>query len=180
MSDTAIFLRGINLGGRRVKSAELAAPFRDAGFARVRTYQASGNVVIDTPDLDPAVLESRVEDAIATSLGFEADAFARSLSSLAELVQLDPIGRGEADGFTPYVIFLKTRPEPDRLEALAALGTDDDRFPSLDREVVWLRRGRLSDSTVEQRHLERALGGAPNTMRKITTLRRMVARFGEE
>lgn len=178
MSRVAIFLRGINLGRRRLTKDELMRPFEDAGFAGVDTFIASGNVVIDDPDLDPGELEARVEGAVAKSFGFEADAFARTLEELRELVEREQISNAEADGFTPHAIFLKHAPGGEVGSALRELEGDDDRFPVLGREVVWLRRGRLTDSTIQTRHLEKALGGAPNTMRKVTTLRRMVAKYG--
>jgi uncharacterized protein (DUF1697 family) len=175
----ALFLRGINLGRRRLKKDELMRPFEDEGFAGVQTFIASGNVVIDDPGMAADELEERVEAAVRRAFGFEADTFARSLDALRELVVDDAVSVAVDEGLTPHVILLKGAPKDDAIEALRQLETGDDRFPVLGREVLWLRRGRLSDSTVEPRHLERALGGAPNTMRKVTTLERMVAKFGK-
>lgn len=178
----AVFLRGINLGRRRVKNDELAAAFLKAEFTGVETYQASGNVVIDgsgeAAPGDLAALEARTEEAVHRELGFEADAFVRTLDALAALVEHDKLVRGEAEGLTPHVIFLKAAPEPAAVDALQELWGPDDQFPILGCEVVWLRRGRLTDSEIQTRHLEKALGGVPSTMRKVTTLRRMVRRFG--
>ena len=39
----AAFLRGINVGGHRVKNTELRALFEAMGFADVHTFRASGN-----------------------------------------------------------------------------------------------------------------------------------------
>lgn len=183
MSTTAIFLRGINLGRRRVTNEELKKPFVDAGFGGVHTFLASGNIVLDglnglESEVPGFELEARVEQLVRQSLGFEANAFARSLPGLAELLGARVITDGEEAGFTPHVIFLKAAPNGAVVQALNALETPDDHFPVLDRQVIWLRRGGLSDSKVEQRHLEKALGWVPNTMRKVTTLRRMVGRFG--
>ena len=179
MMRTAIFLRGINLGRRRVVKDELVRPFVEAGFEGVETFIASGNIVIDDPGLDPDALEARVEAAVHDAFGFQADAFARSLDALAKLAGTEILATAESDGFTPHAIFLKSVPGTQVTAALAELETEDDRFPVLGREVLWLRRGRLTDSAVESRHLERALARAPNTMRKVTTLRRMIAKFGD-
>jgi uncharacterized protein (DUF1697 family) len=174
----ALFLRGINLGRRRLKKDELMRPFETEGFEGVQTFIASGNVVIDDPGMAADALEERVEAAVRRAFGFEADAFARSFDALEKLVDDDVVSAAEAAGLTPHAILLKGAPGGDVVAALGQLETADDRFPVLGREVLWLRRGRLTDSTVEPRHLERALGGAPNTMRKVTTLERMVAKFG--
>jgi uncharacterized protein (DUF1697 family) len=179
MARIAIFLRGINLGRRRLTKEELKRPFADAGFTGVDTFIASGNVVIDDPGLEAGELEARVEAEVHRAFGFEADAFARHVEELGELVSKDEVSAAEEEGFTPHAIFLKEVPSREAREALQGLQTEDDRFPVLGREVLWLRRGRLTDSAVEPRHLEKALGGVPNTMRKVTTLRRMAAKFGE-
>ena len=47
------------------------------------------------------------------------------------------------------------------------------------REVIYLRRGRLGDSSIETRDLEGALGSG-YTRRKLTTVERLVDRFAEE
>jgi uncharacterized protein (DUF1697 family) len=42
------FLRAINVGGRFIKMAELAAHFESLGLADVSTYINSGNVLFST------------------------------------------------------------------------------------------------------------------------------------
>jgi len=59
------------------------------------------------------------------------------------------------------------------------LETPDDKFHVLGREVVWFRRGGLSESSITAHDLEKALGGRKNTMRKLNTIQRIVAKFGE-
>ena len=39
------FLRGMNLGNRRLKNEELRGEFEALGFAEVATFRASGNVI---------------------------------------------------------------------------------------------------------------------------------------
>ena len=41
------FVRGINVGGKTVKMAELKKMFESLGFSGVSTYKASGNVIFD-------------------------------------------------------------------------------------------------------------------------------------
>src|SRR5690606_6046012 len=47
MTRYAAFLRGVNLGKRTVKSAELKAAFEALGYENVKTLLASGNVLFD-------------------------------------------------------------------------------------------------------------------------------------
>lgn len=175
------FLRGINLGGRRPKMAELRSHFEELGFENVATYIASGNVVFDLPDPDPEGLEARIERHLEGALGYEVDTFIRSLERLREIAGLDAIEEAREEGFTPHVIFLRDRADDAMVQGMESIQTPDDRFPVLERgrEVLWLRRGGLSETTIDQRDLGRALGGASVTMRNANTVQRIVAKFGE-
>src|SRR5690625_3373583 len=44
----AVLLRGVNIGGRKVKSAELKNSFSRAGFENSKTVLATGNVIIES------------------------------------------------------------------------------------------------------------------------------------
>lgn len=55
MSTMILLLRGVNVGGhRKVPMAELRALCGEIGFANVRTYLASGNVIADVPAIGRA------------------------------------------------------------------------------------------------------------------------------
>ena len=45
MERCVAFLRGMNLGGRRIKNEQLRAEFEALGYADVGTFRASGNVL---------------------------------------------------------------------------------------------------------------------------------------
>jgi hypothetical protein len=44
-----VFLRAINVGGRRIKMDHLRRLFEALGFFNVKTFTASGNVIFDSP-----------------------------------------------------------------------------------------------------------------------------------
>ncbi|MFW5947699.1 MAG: DUF1697 domain-containing protein [Gemmatimonadota bacterium] len=178
MPRLAAFLRGINLGNRRLTMDELAATFVDFGVENVATYQAAGNVVFDAHAPDPAALEARIETHLASALGYPVDTFLRPLAGLASLPVLDGVEAARAEGFKPHVIFLKQPVDDDAAAALGALETPDDRFRALGREVLWLRRGRLSDGPISTDDVKRALGRRTTTMRTLGTVLRLVAKFG--
>lgn len=176
--DHAAFLRGINLGNRRPKMAELRDHFEAMGFDDVATFLASGNVLFHHDGSDRAALEAEIESNLEAALGYDVATFVRPLPELATLVERDVVTGATEEGFTPHVVFLRQPPEADARESLRGLETPDDRFPVLGHEVLWLRRGRMTDSTIKNRDIERALGGADNTMRNVNTIRRIVEKFG--
>lgn len=178
MTRYVAFLRGINLGKRRVKMADLRRHVEALGFEGVGTFIASGNVIFDHEDADPSRLEARIETHLEEALGFFTDTMIRPIEAVAGLTELEMVEEAEADDFTPFVTFAKSALDTDVERAFRSLETPDDRFHVLDREVLWLRRGRLTDSAIKTNDLEKAFGGVANTRRKIGTLRRLVEKFG--
>ncbi|HEX5989458.1 MAG TPA: DUF1697 domain-containing protein [Solirubrobacterales bacterium] len=78
------FLRGMNLGNRRIKNDELRRHFEAVGFEGVATFRASGNVIFATPKREAETkLASRVESELDERLGYDVPVFLRSAEELA-------------------------------------------------------------------------------------------------
>lgn len=172
----AAFLRGLNLGRRRLRMTDLRRHVEALGFRNVETFIASGNLVFDSDGTTEEELERRIERGLRESLGYDVDTFVRGLDELQRIASAPEIAALN-DDWTPHVIFLKFPLDRTAAEGLSALETPDDRFPVLGREILWLRRGRLSDSAVAGRDLARAVGGATSTMRNLNTIERIVEKF---
>jgi uncharacterized protein (DUF1697 family) len=130
-----LLLRGINLGPhKRVAMPELRALLTDAGFEDVRTYVASGNVVL-TSGMEGDKLASRSEELIAERFGFEVDVIVRSRDELAEVVRLNPLA-DVADNPKRYqVSFLDSEPDPKAVEEIAAAGATSEKLVAIGREL---------------------------------------------
>lgn len=171
-------LRGINLGGRRVKSPELRAVFEQLGFDDVATFLASGNVIFDADADSEEELATRIEAGLRDVLGYEVATFVRPCRELAEAAspgRLSGTRLSDEEGVTINVVFLGEAVPPELAEAAESLRSDDDDFISAGRELYWLRRGRISESPA-WRPLEKALGGR-GTMRNLNTVRRLLDRY---
>lgn len=154
----------------------LRAQLDALGLENVATYIASGNVVFDEEGGDPDEMERQIERHLESAFGYPVGTFVRELASLERIVESDAVASA-GDDFNAHALFLKRPVTGEGEAALRALGSDDDRFHVLGREVVWLRRGRLTDSPLDGRQLESAVGVATSTMRNMNTLRRMLDRF---
>lgn len=175
----AAFLRGINLGGRRLTMDELRRHFESFGLDDVATYAASGNVVFDHPGEDTARLERDIEAHLEEALGFTTETFVRSLDELGRLVTHETVeDREQGEGIRPHVLFVRTEVEDGAAAGFRALETPDDRFLVLGREIVWFRRGGLSDAPISYQDFERILGDADHTLRTLRTVLRIVDKFG--
>lgn len=102
------WLRGVNLGKRQVKSADLKAAFESMGFAAVKTLLASGNVLFDAEPGD--VSQDTIEAALEARFGFEIGVVLRTQDEIRALIALDPFkGRAEDDDTKLYVTFVDDR-----------------------------------------------------------------------
>jgi uncharacterized protein (DUF1697 family) len=119
----AAFLRGVNLGARTVKSADLLAVFERLGLSGVKTLLASGNVMFDSDETAEA-LRPRIETALEQKFGFAVGTVLRTQGELRALVAADPFaGKTETVDLKLYVTLLAT-PDAERLPLPCALPGD--------------------------------------------------------
>ena len=78
------FLRGMNLGGRRIKNEELRAEFERLGFSGVAAFRASGNVIFDSGGGEEAALTRAIEAGLGEALGYAVPVFLRSATGVAD------------------------------------------------------------------------------------------------
>lgn len=134
MTRHVALLRGVNLGKRQVKSAELIAVFEAMGFANVKTLLASGNVMFDgeAPERD------RIEAALERHFGFEIGTVLRSQAEMRALVARDPFkGRLEDADTKLYVTFL-AEPDARTLPMPCGIAGDFEVVDLTEREVFML------------------------------------------
>ena len=173
------FLRAINVGGHTVKMDHLRGLFEALGFARVETFIASGNVIFETPEQDARALEKRIEAHLRDSLGYEVATFLRSPAELEEAARREPFPDSTAEeAHAIYVAFLPAPLSAEAQQKLLAYRSEIDEFAICDREVYWLCRKSMHESTFSGALLEKTIQ-MPATMRNITTVRKMAARYSD-
>lgn len=115
-------LGSANVGGNRIKMAELRDLLSDAGFKEVSTVAASGNVIF-TDDRDPTTLELELESLVEQHFGFNSCAMVRSAEEVQAAIEDNPFhGTGPEHGLDKMVhsLFLSQQPAPEAVEALIA------------------------------------------------------------
>ncbi|HLY47831.1 MAG TPA: DUF1697 domain-containing protein [Solirubrobacteraceae bacterium] len=137
-----VLLRGINLGPRnRVAMPELREALSEAGYAGVRTYVQSGNVVLDSAEA-PTELEARCERLIDERFGLSIPVVVRSRDELAAVVKSNPLRRVASEPKRYQVSFLAEALEPDQVKQLEALATGGERLVARGRELyAWHPNG---------------------------------------
>src|SRR6476660_5704058 len=76
------FLRGMNLGGRRIKNEELKREFEQLDMSDVSCFRASGNVIFASEEKGEEKLKRRIEADLGESLGYKVPVFLRSAAEL--------------------------------------------------------------------------------------------------
>ncbi len=181
------FLRGMNLGKRRIKNEELRAEFEALGFADVATFRASGNVVFGVGDDDAAGtppkskseadLAATIESGLREALGYEVPVFLRSLAEVAAIAAsrpFDPVAVARLKGKLQVSLLLKKPGAAARRKVLALAG-DGDLLAFEGRELFWLPSGGLLESGLDLKAIEAALG--PDTRRTMGTIEQIAAKY---
>ncbi len=169
------FLRGINLGKRRLSMSKLKALFEELGFAQVETFIASGNVMFSTGKAaDGARLEDRIAKHLESALGYPVDTFVRTAEEVERIVKSSD---SERPGVTVHVAFMKEKLSAGAARKLAAINTGYDQFEVQGREFYWLTKGGISKSKVWTLPEVKAIGVPNCTMRNMTTVRKLAAKM---
>lgn len=173
MSDSIriALLRGVNVGGVTVKSAQLAEVFRGLGFTEVRTVLASGNVLFDGPG-SPADQTAAIEHALSEEFGYPARVVVTDQAAVAAVVDAYPFP--EVDDRQPYVIFPgKASDIPSLLELAGDLDDAVERVQQGDGVLYWeVRKGMSTDSAFSKRTAKTP--GILMTTRNLRTLRKLL------
>ena len=177
MESYVAFLRGMNLGGRRIKNEELRAEFELLGFTDVACFRASGNVVFASDEKDEAKLTETIETGLGEALGYEVPVFLRSAAELQKVAAHKPFGAKalKASKGKLQVAFLKEKPKAAAGKKALAFETDEDRLDLDRRELYWLPKGGLSESELDLKAIAAALG--QNTVRTMGTVEQIAARY---
>ena len=180
MTRYVALLRAINVGGHTVKMDVLRKHFNRMGFANVETFIASGNVIFDAKEKEPAALEERIAYELENCLGYAVGTFLRTPAELAAIVRHKPFEPSiiDPEQHSLYIGFLPRKPGADTARKIVALRTAVDEFHVHKRELYWGCRTRFSESAVSGNLLERTIA-MPMTVRNVTTIRRLAAKFGD-
>src|SRR5882672_4548783 len=121
------FLRGMNLGKRRIKNDELRAEFEQLGLADVATFRASGNVIFAADGSEGALRET-IEAGLVESLGYEVPVFLRTAAEVAAIAAQEPFDSklvAASKGKLQVSLLLKQPSAAAAREVLALAGDED-------------------------------------------------------
>ena len=174
------FLRGINLGRRRIRMDELRAHFEAMKLTHVETFIASGNVIFESKERDRLKLARAIEQHLEKTLGYAADTFVRTRAEIATAAAFKPFSPVDLDPpeNTVHIGFFNQAPTAAQARGLLSCRTEVDEFCVEGREFFWLcRRIKTHESKVWSSPTLRALKLPSSSMRNLTTLRKLAALY---
>jgi uncharacterized protein (DUF1697 family) len=172
------FLRGMNLGNRRIKNPELVAHFAAIGLEEVATFRASGNVVfVDPAGESESKLQKRVEKELGRRLGYDVAVFLRSAEEVSAIAAREPFPAKAiaASKGKPQVVLLGRKPSAKTKKEVLALAPEGDLMVLEGRELHWLPSVGLSETELDTKALDTALG--KGTTRTAGTIEQIAAKY---
>lgn len=174
MTTYVALLRGVNVGGVTIKSAELREVFVGLGFADVRTVLASGNVRFEASVADDAKLKRRIEAALGERFGYEAWIVLVTRDALERVVEAFPFDEHDA-GRQPYVVFASDAGVIDELlEGSEGFDPDADPIAAGDSVLYWNPVKGTTLHTPFGKLLGKARFAPTTTNRNLRTLHKLL------
>lgn len=177
MEPYVAFLRGMNLGGRRIKNEDLKLEFEQLGLNDVSCFRASGNVIFAAEERNEEKLRLRLEAGLGKSLGYKVPVFLRSAAEMEAVSAQEPFDPAlvSASKGKLQVAFLPATPKDKAQKLALALASDEDRLAIEGRELYWLPSGGISESELDLKTIESAVG--PWTMRTKGTVEQIATKL---
>ena len=170
-------LRGINIGPhKRMKMEKLRASCEALGFAGVKTYIQSGNVIFKAPKLSPTTLAKKLGECIVKDFGFSSEVISRTREEIKAIINDNPFMKEPGiDASNLHVVFLSQPASPTALNKLRDLTIAPDGVSYGDKEIYFYFPNGVSGSSVWKHPLDRVTGvtGTMRNWKTVTTLYQM-------
>ena len=129
-------VRAVNVGGTaKLPMSELKAMCSDAGFTRVETYIASGNVVFESKAA-PSRVQAELERRLHAYVGKPVGVVIRSAAEMRAVLKANPFPKAEPKH--TYAFFLNAAPPAD---ALTHVSGQQDEQVRLGKKEIYVHYG---------------------------------------
>jgi len=159
-------LRAVNVGGTgKLPMSDLKNLCEAAGFTKVKTYIASGNVIFLSPKSE-AQVKKTLESALAAYAGKPVGVLIRTAQEMAAVAAVNPYP--DRPGNRTVAIFLDTAPPADALQA--ATGIHDEEMALGTREIYVSYGQGMADSKLKIPVAKTGTARNLNTVAKLADL----------
>ena len=169
MTAYVALLRAVNVGGTgKLPMTELATMCEAAGFAQVKTYIASGNVVFASGESEAAV-KAALEQAMHAYAGKPVGVMVRTATEMAAVAKANPFP--DAPGNRIVAILLDDTPPNDTIENARHIDGEQIALGTREIYVRYTDHGKAGSKLV----IPAAKSGTARNMNTVTKLAEMAA-----
>lgn len=170
MTAFVALLRAVNVGGTgKLPMLELRSLCERAGFAKVQTYIASGNVVFESSRSE-AEVKAALEASLAAFAGKPVGVLVRTTAEMAGVKAINPFP--DAAPNRVVAIFLDTPPAADALDGVTGMNGEEVKTGT--REIYVHYGDGMAGSKLS---IPAAKTGTARNMNTIAKLTEMAARL---
>ena len=168
MSTWIVFLRAVNVGGRRYPMAELRAVLTQAGYEAVETHIQTGNVRLRTPVRSRAKLESALEALFEADRGFSVGVVAVTPKELSQVsAEARDLAEAGPAAYGQYVSLLKEAPDAEVAATMEAMSREGERVVVRGRAVHLLHDIPYHLAKTSNALVEKVIGVGTNRSAKV-------------
>lgn len=149
-------IRGVNVGGKRIKMAHLKENFESMGYKNVKTYLQSGNVIFEDKSSNITEIRQNIENNINKEFEFSVNVIIRTEKELEYIIINNPFNKENMEISSLYVTFLQNVPDEEILANLDLNIEDNERFEIIGKEIyLYLPHGyartKLTNNALEKK-----------------------------
>lgn len=161
-------LRAVNVSGTgKLPMADLKAMGEACGFAKVRTFIASGNLLFES-DLSQDEVTKLVADKVDAYFGKAVPIFVRSAAEMGKVVADNPFAAEPGNRVVAH--FMASRPTQAMIDT--ATGQRDEQMALGTREIYIFYREGIGDSKLK---LTAFQGGTARNMNSVAKMAELLA-----
>jgi uncharacterized protein (DUF1697 family) len=159
-------VRGINVGGKKVKMDDLKELYKSLDFHDVKSYIQSGNIIFRTKNTKPSILIDIIENRIDKVLDLDVKVLIRTKKELKNIINGNPF-RNEDINYL-YVIFLSDIPSKKLIKDLNInfdfnKKNESDKFSISEKEIYLYLPNGYGRTRFNNNFFEKKLGISATT-----------------
>ena len=169
-------IRGINVGGKKVKMDRLRELYISLDFEDVKTYIQSGNVIFKSKKFDKIKLSHIIEKEIGEIFEFDVKVLIRTKNEMLNIINGNPFKQEDIKHI--YVTFLSDIPSEKLIKDLTHIIDEDienksDKYTIIGEEIYLLLPDGYGRTKLNNNFFEKKLG-IPATTRNWRTVNKLV------
>ncbi|MEZ5103178.1 MAG: DUF1697 domain-containing protein [Draconibacterium sp.] len=165
-------LRGVNVGGKTLKMADLRTKIERLGFENVSTYIQSGNVFFQARMEAKEVLEQKIKALILSDLNLDVSVIVLTPKKLEEIINANPyLSDSKKDRAFMHVTFLQTVPGNYNVESIQDKRMGNEEIVFTDEAVYLYCPNGYGTSKLTNNLFESKMKVAATTRNWKTTLK---------